>query len=76
MQAGPVHPHQTLSSMSLWTLLYALVMLEQEGAIPKLFPHSWEHGIVQHLSGMLKHSEFLSLELRGQAQLLKNNLTP
>ncbi len=26
--------------------------------------------------GMLKHSEFLSLELRGQAQLLKNNPTP
>ena len=24
-------------------------MLEQEGAIPKLFPQSWEHGIVQHL---------------------------
>ena len=26
--------------------------------------------------GMLTHSEFLSLELRGQAQLLKNNPTP
>ena len=26
--------------------------------------------------GMLKHSEFLSLELMGQAQLLNNNPTP
>ena len=26
--------------------------------------------------GMLKHSEFLSLELRGQAQLLKNTIIP
>lgn len=38
-------------------------MLEEEVAIPKLFPLSWEHG-------MMKHSQLPSLELRGQAQLL------
>ena len=45
MQASQVLPHQTGSSMSLWTT----VMLEQEGAIPKLFPQSWEHEMVQNL---------------------------
>ncbi|MEQ2172038.1 hypothetical protein GOODEAATRI_016858 [Goodea atripinnis] len=63
--------------MSLWTLLCALVHSQvrrgrghlqtgttklEEWNCPKSF-------------GMLKHSEFLSLELRGQAQLMKNNLS-
>ena len=32
-------------NLALWTG----VMLEKEEAIPKLFPQSWEHGIVQNL---------------------------
>ena len=41
----------TSNSMSLWTCFvhWCTVILEQEGAIPKLFPQSWEHEIVQHL---------------------------
>ena len=30
-------------------VLWCPVMLEQEGFIPKLFPQSWEHEIVQNL---------------------------
>ena len=43
MQASQVDPHQTLSSMSLWTcfVLWCTVMLEEEGASSKLFPQSW-----------------------------------
>ena len=40
MQTSQVHPHQTLSSMSLWTCFvhWFRVMLEQEGVIPNI---SW-----------------------------------
>ena len=67
--------HTKLSHPCLYGLCFVhwcTVMLEQEGAIPKLLPQSWGHGIVS----MLKHSEFLSLEIRGQAQFLKNTPTP
>ena len=42
-------PALSLHSNSSQRCSTCTVMLEQEGAIPKLFPQSWEHGIVQHL---------------------------
>ena len=45
---------------------WCTVMLEQEGGIPKLLHGAWN---CPTSLGMLRHSEFLSLELRGQAQL-------
>lgn len=50
-QASQVLPHQSHSSISMFTLLCTCT----------------------NCLRMLKHWEFLSLELKGQAQLLKNN---
>jgi len=50
---------------------WCAVMLEQEGAFPKLLPQSWEDEIVQNVL-VLKQIIF-SLEVRSQAQPLKNN---
>ena len=78
MQASQVLPHQTRSSMSLWTLLCALVRSHvgtgrdhHQTVSTKLGTSNGPKSL-----GMLKHSEFISLELRGQAQLLKNDPTP
>ena len=49
------------------------VMLKRKGPLQTV-PQGWEHGIVQNVL-VLKHSKFLSLKLRGQAQLFKNNPT-
>ena len=64
--------------MSLWTSLCALVhsYVGTGTGHPQTVPTMlWARNCPTSL-GMLKHSEFLSLELRGQAQLLKNNPTP
>ena len=73
VQAIQVIPHQTRSSMSLWTLLCALVCCHVGTGRGHPQTVSTKLG-AWHCSksfGMLKHSEFLSLELRGQDQLLK-----
>ena len=54
---------------------WCTVMLEQEGSSQNC-SHKVRSMYCPTSLGMLKHSEFLSLELRGQAQLLKNNPTP
>uniref|UniRef100_A0AAR2IR83 Pachytene checkpoint protein 2 homolog n=1 Tax=Pygocentrus nattereri TaxID=42514 RepID=A0AAR2IR83_PYGNA len=56
VRASQVHPHQTRSSMSLWScfVLLSSVMLEQERIFPKLFPQSWKNTIVQNVL-VLKH---------------------
>ncbi len=78
MQASQVLPHQTRSSMSLWTLLCALVRshVGTGRGHPQTVPTKLGAWNSPKYLGMLKHSDFLSLELRGQAQLLKNNPTP
>ena len=78
VQASQVLPHQTGSSMSLWTLLCALVRSHVGTGRGRPQTVSTKLGAWNGPKslGMLKHSEFLSLELRGQAQLLKNNPTP
>ena len=76
MQASPVHPHQTLSSCLYGAALCTgAVMLEQEGPSPNCSHRAVSWNCPASL-GVLKHSEFISLELRDQAQLLKNNPTP
>ena len=75
--------HQSSSStpnsllMSLWTCFvhWCTVMLEQEGPSPNCSHRAVSWNCAASL-GVLKHSELLSLELRDQAQLLKNNPTP
>ena len=53
VQARQVHPHQTLSSTSLWTFLRALVHSHAGtgSGHPQTVPTKLEHGIVQHLLG-------------------------
>lgn len=47
-------------------------MLELKRALCKLFPQSWKHSCLKCHS-KLKHQGFLSLELKGPGQPLKNN---
>lgn len=77
-QAIQVLPHQTLPSMSLLTLLCALVHScvgrgrdQLKTAPTKLGPLNCPKCL-----GLLKHPELLLLELMGQAHLLKNDSTP
>ena len=62
-------------SMSLWTLLYALVhsYVGTGRGHPQTVPTKLEAWNCPTSLGMLKHTEFLSLELKVQTQLLKNN---
>ena len=78
VQASQVHPHQTLSSMSLWTLLCALVHshVGTGRGHPQTVPTKLGTWNCTTSLGIMKHSEFLSLALWGQAQLLKSNPTP
>ena len=78
VQASQVHPHQTLSSTSLWTLLCALVHSHAGTGRghPQTVPTKLGACNCPTSLGILKHSDFLSLDLRGKAQLLKNNPTP
>ena len=78
VQASQVLPHQTCSSMSLWTLLCALVRshVGTGRGHPQTVSTKLGAWNCPKSLGMLKHSEFLSLELRGQVQLLKNNPPP
>ena len=78
VQASQVHPHHTLSSMSSWTLLCALVHshVGTRRGHPKTVPTKLAAWNCPASLGMPKHSEFLSLKLRGRAQLLKNNPKP
>ena len=66
VQASKVHPHQTLSSMSLWTLLCALLHshVGTGRGHPQNVPTKLGAWNCPISLGMLKHSEFLSLELR------------
>ena len=76
VQASQVHPHQTLSSCLDGAALCAgAVMLEQEGPSPNCSHRAASWNCPASL-GVLKLSEFISLELRDQVQLLKNNHTP
>jgi len=54
VQVSQVLPHQTRSSM--WAHDLCTVMLEQEGAIPKLFPQKLGAWNCPKSLGMLKHS--------------------
>jgi len=78
VQVSQVLPHQTRSSMSLWTLLCALghSHVGIERGHPQTVSTKMGAWNCPKSLGMLKHLEFLSLGLRGQAQLLKNNPTP
>ncbi|MEQ2265972.1 hypothetical protein XENORESO_015479 [Xenotaenia resolanae] len=70
---GQTKVPQTLSSMSLCTLLCALVHNHDGRGRDHLqtVPTKLEAWSFPKSLGMLKHSEFLLLELRGDAQYLK-----
>ena len=78
VQSSQVHPHQALSSMSLWTLFCELVHshVGTGRGHPQTVPAKLGAWNCPTSLGMLRHSEFILLDLRGQAQLLKNNPTP
>ena len=48
-QSGSSTPNWLIHVFMDLALCSGAVMLEQEGAIPKLFPQSWEHEMVQNL---------------------------
>ena len=49
-QSSSSTPNSLIHVFMDLALCTGAVMLEQERAIPNLFPQSWERGIVQHLS--------------------------
>ena len=67
MQANQGHPHQTLSSMPLWTLLCTLVHSHVGigRGHPQTVPKKVEAWNCPTSLSMLKHSEFLSLGTKG-----------
>lgn len=75
-QASEVHQQQTLSCFHGSCFVHwCIVLLEQEVDNPKLFPQSEGVWNCPTSLCMLKHSEFLLLELKSKAQLVRNNPT-